>query len=178
MCIPLRILQEVEIWNRSHRTPPSRSARSRAALSPTSLLLHLSNSTGVVDNYEEIYCPAHWKQPDTYARFSDTVEESGASAIIDGFSYSMDNEWLDRNNEEARGEGTRAQGTLATSGTTTQCQGERQGTGLCSACYYLGRFVMGIFENVTHDKTRSFIPYVFCCPLHVNFDDRSPVNRA
>jgi len=37
-----------------------------------------------------IYRPAHWKQPDTYARFSDIVEESGASAIDDGFSYFMD----------------------------------------------------------------------------------------
>ena len=28
-----------------------------------------------------------------------------------------DNEWLDKNNEEARGEGTSAQGAIATSGT-------------------------------------------------------------
>ena len=98
-----------------------------------------------------IYRPAHWKQPDTYARFSDIVEESG----IDGFSYSMDGRdkgCLDRNNEEARGEGSRAQGILSTSRTTTQCQGERKGTGVTSSEDEF-ELVMGIFEKVTHDKT-------------------------
>lgn len=124
------------------------------------------DSTGVVDNYEEIYHPAHWKQPDAYARFSDTVEESGASAIIDGFSYFMDErdkEWLDRNNEEARGEGTSAQGALSTSGTTTRSglsQRSAKAKGKepdCAQPVTISEdefeLVMGIFEKVTHDKT-------------------------
>ena len=38
----------------------------------------------------EIYSLTHWKQPDAYTLFSDAVEESGASAIIDDFSCFMD----------------------------------------------------------------------------------------
>jgi len=127
-----------------------------------------------------IYGPAHWKQPDTYARFSDIVEESGASAIIDGFSYFMDERDNEhRNNEEARGEGSRAQGILSTSGTMTQCQGERQGTGAQPVTISEDEFelIMGIFEKSPITRHRSSISYAFCCPSHVN-GDRSPVNRA
>jgi len=167
-CASELALKKWKFGNWPHCTAPSRSTGPRPAPSLTRLLLHLSNSTGVVDNYEEIYCPAHWKQPDAYARFSDTIEESGASAIIDGFSYSMDkwdNEWLDRNNEEARGEGSRAQGALATSGTTPQCQGERKGTGVTSSEDEF-ELVMGIFEKSPITRHRSSISYAFCCPSH------------
>jgi len=125
-------------------------------------------------------CPAHWKQPDAYARFSDTIEESGASAIIDGFSYFMDERDKEhRNNEEARGEGSRAQGILSTSATTTQCQGERQGIGAQPVTISEDEFelIMGIFEKSPITRHRSSISYAFCCPLRVN-GDRSPVNRA
>jgi enhancer of polycomb-like protein len=43
-------------------------------------------------------------------------------ALAHSFTYLMDErdkEWLDKNNEEARGEGTSAQGAVPTSGTTT-----------------------------------------------------------
>ena len=64
-------------------------------------------------------------------------------------------ERLDRNNEEANGEGSCAQGALSTSRTTMQCQGKRQGTGVQPVMISEDEFelVMGIFEKVTHDKT-------------------------
>ena len=145
---------------RTTRGAVADKAAAPAAFIPT------PDSTGVVDNYEEIYRPAHWRQPDAYARFSDTVEESGASAIIDGFSYFMDErdkQWLDRNNEEARGEGTSAQGALSTSGTTTRSglsQRSAKAKGKepdCAQPVTISEdefeLVMGIFEKVTHDKT-------------------------
>lgn len=87
------------------------------------------------------------------------------AAIIDGFTYIIDErdkEWLDRNNEEARGEGTSAQGALS-SGTTTRSgfsQRSAKAKGKepdCSQPFSITEdefeLVMGIFEKVTHDKT-------------------------
>ncbi|KAI6018157.1 enhancer of polycomb-like-domain-containing protein [Pisolithus microcarpus] len=124
------------------------------------------DSTGIIDNYEEFYPPHRWKQPEPYVRFSETVEESCASAIIDGFTYFMDErdkEWLDRNNGEARGEGTSAQGALPISGTTTRSgmsQRSAKAKGKEPDCNQPVtitedefELVMGIFEKITHDKT-------------------------
>jgi enhancer of polycomb-like protein len=74
-----------------------------------------------------------------------------------------DQEWLDKNNEEARGEGTSAQGAVSAGGTST-----RSGSSLRSA-KAKGKepevskplvisenefeLVMGLFEKVTHEKT-------------------------
>jgi enhancer of polycomb-like protein len=74
-----------------------------------------------------------------------------------------DQEWLDKNNEEARGEGTSAQGAVSAAGTST-----RSGSSLRSA-KAKGKepevvqplvisenefeLVMGLFEKVTHEKT-------------------------
>ncbi|KAI6012212.1 enhancer of polycomb-like-domain-containing protein [Pisolithus marmoratus] len=124
------------------------------------------DSTGIIDNYEEFYPPHRWKQPEAYVRFSETVEESCASAIIDGFTYFMDErdkEWLDRNNGEARGEGTSAQGALPVSGTTTRSglsQRSAKAKGKEPDCNQPVaitedefELVMGVFEKTTHDKT-------------------------
>ena len=74
-----------------------------------------------------------------------------------------------RNNEEAREEGSRAQGILSTSGTTTQCQGERQGTDAQPVTISEDEFelIMGIFEKSPITRHRSSILYAFCCPSHV-----------
>ncbi|KAG6329589.1 hypothetical protein ID866_9500, partial [Astraeus odoratus] len=124
------------------------------------------DSTGIVDDYAQLYPSNSWKQPDAYIRSSETVEESGSSAIIDGFTYYMDErdkEWLDRNNEEARGEGTSAQGALSVSGATTRSglsQRSAKAKGKEPDCALPVtitedefELVMGIFEKVTHDKT-------------------------
>jgi enhancer of polycomb-like protein len=74
-----------------------------------------------------------------------------------------DQEWLEKNNEEARGEGTSAQGSVSAAGTST-----RSGSWLRSA-KAKGKepdvsqplpmsedefeLVMGLFEKITHEKT-------------------------
>ncbi|KAH7886603.1 enhancer of polycomb-like-domain-containing protein [Phlebopus sp. FC_14] len=124
------------------------------------------DSTGLVDSYADLYPPNRWTQPDSYIRSSETVEESCFSALIDGFAYYMDErdkEWLDRNNEEARGEGTSAQGAVSASGANTRsglsqrsakAKGkEPESAQPISITEDEFELVMGIFEKVTHDKT-------------------------
>ncbi|KAG8215759.1 enhancer of polycomb-like-domain-containing protein [Butyriboletus roseoflavus] len=123
------------------------------------------DSTGLVDNYAELYPSNRWTQPDAYVRSSETVEEALSSGLIDSFTYYMDErdkEWLDRNNEEARGEGTSVQGAVSTSGATIRSCPQRsakakgkepesaQAVAITEDEFEL---VMGIFEKVTHDKT-------------------------
>ncbi|KAF9242838.1 enhancer of polycomb-like-domain-containing protein [Melanogaster broomeanus] len=123
------------------------------------------DSTGLVDNYDELYPSDRWIQPEAYIRTSETVEEALSGGLNDLFTYYMDerdDEWLARNNEEARGEGTSAQGAVSASGTTTRSGPQRsakakgkepesaQAVAITEDEFEL---VMGIFEKVTHDKT-------------------------
>ncbi|PSR71467.1 hypothetical protein PHLCEN_2v12734 [Hermanssonia centrifuga] len=119
------------------------------------------DSTGIVDNYEELYPPGRWKDPHEYLKSSDTVEESVSFALANGFIYYMDErdkEWLDKNNEEARGEGTSAQGAL--SGTSTRSGRSAKAKGkdpeiTQPAVMSEDEFelVLSVFEKVTHEKT-------------------------
>lgn len=73
-----------------------------------------------------------------------------------------DHEWLAKNNEAARGEGTSAQGSISTSGTSTRSGTNRsakskgkepdvsQATAMTEDEFEL---LMGVFEKVTHEKT-------------------------
>lgn len=123
------------------------------------------DSTGLVDNYVELYPPNRWVQPDAYVRSSETVEEAISWGLLDSFTYYMDErdmEWLDRNNEEARGEGTSVQGAVSASGATTRSCPQRsakakgkepepaQAIAITEDEFEL---VMGLFEKITHDKT-------------------------
>ena len=128
----------------------------------------LENDT--VDNYEELYPPNRWKDPNTYLKFSDTVEESVSYALHGGHIYYMDErdkEWLDKNNEEARGEGTSAQGALA--GTSTRSSRSTKAKGkdpevsqpaVMSEDEF--ELVVSLFEKVTHEKTE-FLHHVRVC---------------
>ena len=69
-----------------------------------------------------------------------------------------DKEWLDKNNEEARGEGTSAQGALA--GTSTRSGRSAKAKGKDPEVSQPAvmtedefELVMAIFEKVTHEKT-------------------------
>lgn len=68
-----------------------------------------------------------------------------------------DKEWLDKNNEEARGEGTSAQGAVLS--TTRSGRSARKGKepveGPQAVAMSEDEFelVMGLFEKVTHEKT-------------------------
>ncbi|KZT72208.1 hypothetical protein DAEQUDRAFT_705986 [Daedalea quercina L-15889] len=119
------------------------------------------DSTGLVDNYEELYPPGRWKDPTTYLKFSDTVEESTSFALANGFIYYMDErdkEWFDRNNAEAGGEGTSVQGAMSGSSTRSGRASKAKGkdpdvpqpAAMSEDEFEL---VMAIFEKVTHEKT-------------------------
>ena len=78
-----------------------------------------------------------------------------------------DKEWLDKNNEEARGEGTSAQGAISASGTRTSARSAKakgkepdvsQPVVITEDEFEL---VMGLFEKVTHEKTE-FLHHVCC----------------
>ncbi|KAJ3473978.1 hypothetical protein NLI96_g12716 [Meripilus lineatus] len=119
------------------------------------------DSTGVVDNYTDYYPSGKWKDTVTYLKSSDTVEEATSFALANGFIYFMDErdkEWLDKNNEEARGEGTSAQGSVSgtstRSGRSAKAKGKdpevSQPVAMSEDEFEL---VMAIFEKVTHEKT-------------------------
>lgn len=113
-----------------------------------------------MQNYEGLYVPGRWKDPVSYVKSSDTVEEAISCALANGFIYYMDErdkEWLDKNNEQARGEGMSTQG--ATSGSTrsgrsAKAKGKEpdvlQAVPITEDEFEL---VMGIFEKITHEKT-------------------------
>ncbi|KAH9949542.1 enhancer of polycomb-like-domain-containing protein [Amylocystis lapponica] len=141
--------------SRSTRAASEKEKAAPAAYIPT------PDSTGLVDNYEELYPPSRWKDPATYVKSSDTIEEACSFALSNGFIYYMDErdkEWLDKNNEEARGEGTSAQG--AVSQTNTRSGRSAKGKGKDpdvnqSVVMSEDEFelVMALFEKITHEKT-------------------------
>ena len=90
------------------------------------------------------------------------MEENITDGIANGFTYYMDErdqEWLEKNNEEARGEGTSAQGALSVSGTRTSARSAKakgkEPEALLPVVITEDEFelVMGIFEKVTHERT-------------------------
>jgi len=89
------------------------------------------------------------------------VEESIAGGIANGFTYYMDErdkEWLDRNNEEGRGEGTSAQGAVSVSSPRTSRSAKAKGKEPeASQPVVISEdefeLVMGAFEKITHDRT-------------------------
>ncbi|KAH7923575.1 hypothetical protein BV22DRAFT_1015104 [Leucogyrophana mollusca] len=144
---------------------PTRGGAAEKPAAPAAFI-PTPDSNGLVDNYAELYPPDRWRDPASYIKSSETVEEACSNALIDAFTYLMDErdkDWLDRNNEEARGEGTSAQGAVSTPGTTTRSglsqrsaksKGKEpesaQPVGITEDEFEL---VMGIFEKVTHEKT-------------------------
>jgi enhancer of polycomb-like protein len=125
-----------------------------------------------VEDYESLYPPNRWRDPVSYVKTSETTEETTQDALAHGFTYFMDErdkEWFDKNNEEARGEGTSAQGAVSASGTTTRTsQRSAKAKGkepdvvqpvVISEDEF--ELVMGLFEKVTHEKTE-FLHHVRC----------------
>jgi enhancer of polycomb-like protein len=126
----------------------------------------IPDSNGVVDNYEILYPSNRWKDPHSYVQSSLTVEESASAALYGGFTYYMDErdkEWLDRNNEEARGEGTSAKGA-STRRCSTSSHSDGKGKGKETDNDELQvepmvtnedefELVMGLFEKIAHENT-------------------------
>jgi enhancer of polycomb-like protein len=132
----------------------------------TAAYIPVPDSTGIVDNYEELYPPKKLEESATYIRSSETVEECCDAALASQFTYFMDErdkEWLTKNNEDARGEGTSAQGAISSMGATTRsgmssrsakARGKEpdvaQPTVVAEDEFEL---VMGLLEKVTFEKT-------------------------
>jgi hypothetical protein len=115
---------------------------------------------------EPLYCSTHLHtQPVVPASFTYLMDEH-------------DNEWLDKNNEEACGEGSSAQGAVSTSGTTmrtSQCSAKAKGKEPNIAqpiVIWEDEFelVMGLFEKVTHKNTK-FLHHVCHCITCSHFLD-------
>jgi enhancer of polycomb-like protein len=130
-----------------------------------------------VEDYDSLYPPDRWHEPVSYVKTSETIEETMQDALSHGFTYLMDErdkEWLDKNNEEARGKGMSAQGTVSASGTTTRTsQRSAKAKGkepdvtqpiVISEDEF--EVVMGLFEKVTHKKTE-FLHHICHHPLTV-----------
>ncbi|KAG6917434.1 hypothetical protein DXG01_002520 [Tephrocybe rancida] len=143
----------------------SRGAQSNGHNAPQApAFIPTPDSTGIVEHYTDLYPPTRWKDPVTYLYTSVTPEESCNNGLASSFTYYMDErdkEWLDKNNEVARGEGTSAQGALATpnsatrtSGRSSKAKGKEPEISLTlpiSEDEF--ELVMGLFEKVTHEKT-------------------------
>ncbi|KAG6841599.1 hypothetical protein C0991_009355 [Blastosporella zonata] len=160
-------LQAVLTASSHHAPVPPRSTRGAAAgeksrhNAPPAAFIPTPDSTGVVDNYKDLYTSDRWKDPSSYIATSTTVEQATSSALADGFTYYMDErdkEWLDKNNEEARGEGTSAQGSVSSTTRTSSrsAKGKGKEPEFSSALIITEdefELVMGLFEKVTHEQT-------------------------
>ncbi|TRM56162.1 enhancer of polycomb-like-domain-containing protein [Schizophyllum amplum] len=123
------------------------------------VFIPIPDNTGHAENYEQLYPPGKWKDPITYLATSITVEEATTDGIADGFTYYLDErdkEWLDRNNEEARGEGTSAQGAVSSRTPARSAKGKGKEPDhphpvLISEDEF--ELIMGVYEKTTHEKT-------------------------
>ncbi|KAL1747981.1 enhancer of polycomb-like-domain-containing protein [Schizophyllum fasciatum] len=131
----------------------------RGRSSTAQVFIPIPDNTGSVNNYDELYPPGKWRDPITKLATSITVEEAINDSIVDGFTYYLDErdkEWLDRNNEEARGEGTSAQGAISTRHTPRSAKAKGKEPDHPQAVLISEdefELIMGVFEKATHDKT-------------------------
>lgn len=139
---------------------PSRGANDKK-VTPPAAYIPTPDSTGIVDNYEQLYPPNKWKDPVTYVCTSTTVEEATSYALAHDCTYYMDErdkEWLDKNNEEARGEGTSVQGAMSSTVRSSSRSAKAKGKEpeLSSPVVVSDdefELVVGLLEKVTHEKT-------------------------
>lgn len=139
------------------------------------------DAAGVVEGYSELYPCGKWIEPSTYLKFSDPVDDCITHALADGFTYFMDErdqDWLEKNNQESRGEGTSAQASVSPSGTTTRSGASHRSSKSRGKEPEMNtpvtmseeefELVMGIFEKITHDNT-PFLHVVSITPIsHVS----------
>nr|GAT42918.1 predicted protein [Mycena chlorophos] len=154
------VLSEAARRNQGTQRATRGSSDKKAAPAPAAYI-PTPDSTGLVDNYAQLYPCDRWRDPITYVCSSQTVEEAIADGLANEFTYFMDDrdkEWLDKNNEEARGEGTSAQGavssTLRASARSSKAKGKEpeQHAPVAITMDEL-ELTMGLFEKITHEKT-------------------------
>ncbi|KAL5512537.1 hypothetical protein ACEPAG_3190 [Sanghuangporus baumii] len=140
---------------------------------PSTAFIPVPDAAGIVENVDQLYPPGRWVEYHSYIKFSDTVDESLLYGLNDGFTYFMDErdaEWLKRNNQEARGEGTSSQTSASSAGTTTRSARSTKAKGKeieTNTPVVMNEdefeLLMGLFEKITHDNT----PF-----LHVSFQQQ------
>ena len=149
----------------NNKKPTTRDGNNKSSAPVPTAYIPTPDSTGIVEGFETWYPSGKWTDPATYVKASETVDEAVDGGLANMFTYYMDErdqEWFEKNNEEARGEGTSAQGAL--NGTST-----RSGGTLRSSNKGKGKepevaqpltmsenefeLVMGLFEKITHEKT-------------------------
>lgn len=122
----------------------------------------IPEAAGVADNYESLYPTQRWKDPVSYIQSTAVIEEYTSAGLAEGCTYYMDErdkEWLDRNNEGARGEGTSAQGSVLTSSGRVSARSAKAKGKEPEELYPIPmsedefELVMGLFEKITQEKT-------------------------
>lgn len=159
---------------RRHGEPSGGASQSREKADDQSAYIPTPDSTGVVKDYEPIHT---WIDPTSYVKSSETAEEGLTGALAQGFTYYMDErdrDWLVKNNEQARGEGTSAFGALSATGAGTRSdamgrasKGKGKEPDIPQSVTMTEdelELVMGIFEQVAHDKV-PFMHHVSCSVL-------------
>ncbi|KAJ7912571.1 polycomb enhancer protein [Mycena leptocephala] len=125
----------------------------QAALATKAVFIPTPGVIGVADNYNELYPQNKWKDPISFLKTTQTVEEACSNALVDHeFTYYMDEidkQWLDKNNQEARGEGTSAQG--ARSARKGKDKEPEMGVPV-SISEDEFELVMGLLEKITEQK--------------------------
>ncbi|KAJ6510518.1 hypothetical protein C8R45DRAFT_391280 [Mycena sanguinolenta] len=127
----------------------------QAALATKAVFIPTPGSIRVVDNYEELYPLNKWADPISYLKTTQTCEEACSNALDHEFTYFMDEidkQWLDKNNQQARGEGTSAQGARPVS--KGKAKSPEMGVPV-SISEDEFELVMGLLEKITDEK---FIP--------------------
>ena len=150
-----------EVLSAAHRNQGNeRFTRGKSTATAQPAVIPTPDSTGVVRNYDELYLSNKWKDPATYAVTSATVEENIINGLGNGFTYYMDErdkEWLVKNNEEARGEGTSAQGAVSGTRSSSRSAKVKGKEPEASQLVFISEdefeLVMGVFEKVTHERT-------------------------
>lgn len=145
----------------SLRSQTVRGAEVGKSQGSSSVFIPTPDSTGVVDNYESLYPANRWSDPVPYIFSSLTVEECVSGGLAHGATYYMDEkdeDWLSKNNEEARGVGTSSQAALnsgtRTSARSTKAKGkESDNNSPIEISEDQFELVMGLFELITHEET-------------------------
>jgi enhancer of polycomb-like protein len=153
----------------------------QAALATKAVFIPTPGVIGVADNYNELYPQNKWKDPISFLKTTQTVEEACSNALVDHeFTYYMDEidkQWLDKNNQEARGEGTSAQG--ARSARKGKDKEPEMGVPV-SISEDEFELVMGLLEKITEQKVIACaIRCYFCSPLVSRFlRAMDPISRC
>ncbi|EJD52586.1 hypothetical protein AURDEDRAFT_158321 [Auricularia subglabra TFB-10046 SS5] len=125
----------------------------------------IPDASGLAAGSDSLYPPGKFKDHTLHLRFSDTVEESIANGLAGGYTYYMDEEdntWLQRNNQEARGEGSSSQparGASSSTPTSRRNGKAKESDPVVAVAMSEDEFelVMGLFERRAADPPFPFL---------------------